>query len=327
MVLISACSAPDPVTAVAGTAAEGTSTPGTSTTTVKGRRGFIWSAESGLKVIPLPSYATSMDVTGMNNEGKIVGYVTLGEGTERYRAFIWSNTDGFKALGSLVGLDGISMALSIDDSGAVKGLSEGPSTKFNGPMGIYLEDAFEWTANSGMKPVNPVKGFPGFEAASAGGKLRLAPGEDCLTVSRINDRGEAIGYAGSKKNGECKFGAAVFWQANGQYVQLDECGPRPWCGTNVNAINNRGEVVGYRNYAGFRWTAASGFVSIPMKDATANFINDNGDVAGAVGTGEVLTPLVWMASGEIKAIQLPSGAKYGFPVAINARGQVAGSFQ
>lgn len=324
-VLIAACSPTDQTTFVVG-GSHSPSTPDTPVTTVRASRGFLWSEGGGLEEIPLPSYATSMNVTGMNNGGQVVGYVTLGEGTERYRAFIWSALDGFKALGSLVGPDGISMALTIDDAGTVRGLSDGPSANLNGGVGIYLDDAFEWTANSGMKPVNMVKGFPGFEPASAGGKLKLASGSDCLTVARINDRGEAVGYAGSIKNGECKYTAAVFWQADGQNVRLDECGPLPWCGITVRAINNRGEVVGDRNYAGFRWTVASGFVPIPMRNATANFINENGDVAGSVGTGEVLTPIVWMASGEIKTIHLPSGAKYGYPVAINARRQVAGNF-
>ena len=149
--------------------------------TVVSQRGFVWSSERGLQVIPVPNGATSMDVTAMNNDGQVAGYVTLGTGSESYRAFTWSPAGGYTALGSLVGPDGISMALSITDAGDVTGLSEGPhSNSYGAPTGIVLDDAFTWNAQFGIKPIPKVLLSPQFRAIDAGGKLRLPAGLNCV---------------------------------------------------------------------------------------------------------------------------------------------------
>jgi hypothetical protein len=43
-------------------------------------KGFIWSVDDGFRVIPTPSYAESMTLTGINNLGQVIGYVTLHDG-------------------------------------------------------------------------------------------------------------------------------------------------------------------------------------------------------------------------------------------------------
>ena len=324
-VLINACSTDR---ATSPTGANPASTAAPPTDAVVTRRSFIWSSDRGLEVIPVPKGATSMDVTAMNNDGEVAGYVTLGTGSENYRAFTWSPSGGYTALGSLVGPNGISVAFSITDAGDVTGLSEGPHSDLHGgPMGIQLRDRFMWNAKSGIKPIQAVPGSPEFRPIDAGGKLLLPTGTNCVQVVRTNARGQAIGYAGTGKD-SCHYTSALLWEADGGFVTIGECGPRSWCRTQVGAMNNRGVVLGYSDAAGgFKWTASGGMVPIPMADASVTVINDNGDAAGRVGTGELRTPIVWLASGEIRIIRMPAGARYGFPVAINNKGVVAGSFE
>ncbi len=345
VVLLTACST-DPVTFVAGASPPPPPTkpaPVTSDTVVT-RRGFVWSSETGLEVIPVPKGATSMDVTAMNNGGQVVGYVTLGALSENYRAFTWLPSGGYTALGSLVGPDGISMALSITDAGDVTGLSEGPHIGYE--WGIQLGDAFIWNAQSGIKAIpmgyDYASGTPGvalspeFRPIDAGGKLMLPAGANCVQVVRTNARGQAIGYAGTYQstqrlgntNDDCHYTNALLWAADGGFVTIDECGPRSGCRTTLVALNNRGELLGNSNAdGGFKWTASGGMVRIPMAAASVNVINDNGDAAGCVGTVTLCTPFVWLASGEIKVLQMPVGARKGFPVSLNNKGVMAGSFE
>ena len=334
--LVAACSTDDATSAVVGAAAAATSPPETSTAGLNVRHGFIWDEAKGLTVIAFPKNATSMDVTAMNERGEIVGYVTEGEGTERYRAFIWSAADGLRKLGSLAGPDGISIALSIDDNAKVRGVSEGPSTVYNGPMGIYFPDGFEWTASSGMSRVTGADATDAFSSVNAGGRLILPPGTDCLEVHGASKNGQAIGYAGtwvnvvsrlSRDGPHCALKSALLWRIDGTPVVIAECGPKPWCETTLADVNNRGTVVGASASGAFRWTSAGGFEQIPIPETGVYFINEAGDAVGMVGTGGTGKPIVWKASGEIKTIRLPAGATYGYPVAINEKGEVAGSFQ
>ncbi|HUQ46918.1 MAG TPA: hypothetical protein VM053_01595 [Gemmatimonadaceae bacterium] len=282
-----------------------------------------------MTILPLPTSAASMDVTDMNDDGLVVGYVTVGQGTESYRGFIWTEAGGYTALGSLVGPDGISMALSVNDAGDVNGLSEGPhSNLYGGPMGIVLGDAFVWNAKSGMKSAPLIVAGPWFKPSDEAGNLTLPMGANCFKVVASNAVGQAIGYAGSTGGTECKFTSALRWESKGTFVVIGGCGPRAWCSTTLSAINSSGTVVGYSEYGGgFRWTASEGMDLIPMANAAVQFINDNGDAAGYARIGELPTPMVWTASGEIKVIKMPSGATYGFPVGINNKGHVVGSFE
>lgn len=331
--LVAACSTTD---TVATAAVEASAPKPVAPDNVATSSGFIWSPELGLQVIPLPSYATSMHVTDMNNAGQVVGYVNAGGGSENYRAFFWSRTSGFKAIGSLVGPDGISLAGTINDAGEVRGLSEGPSTIWNGPMGVVPQDNFVWTEAGGIRPASGDSQNSGLSSRPR--NLVLPSGMDCWNVVGSNAKGQAIGYAGIANTsttprsrdsiGECIYKNALAWNADGSFVEIGSCGPRSECAINLSAINNSGEVVGFSFATGsFRWTASKGFVVLPMADAGVDLIADNGDAAGTALIGQVTTPLLWMASGELRTIQLPAGASYGYPVAIKANTQVAGNFR
>jgi uncharacterized membrane protein len=289
-------------------------------------KGFIWSVDEGFKVIPTPSYAESMTITGINNLGQVIGYVTLHDGWGDERGFIWSPVDGLQLLGSLVGPDGISWPLSIDDNGEVRGLSEGPTKGGEILFGPYVADTFVWTANTGMKPA-PLDQNP--KPVSEGGNLLLPDGTDCVQLVRATTTGRAIGYAGLLQNRECKPTTALMWDIDGTPVTIDQCGTRPWCGTTLSDLNNRGEVIGYGTVGGFRWTRSGGFVRIPIESGSVHSINDNGDVAGEMkaAAGGMSKPFVWMASGEMKFIDLPSGATSGQAIGINNKNQIVGTFR
>ena len=296
--------------------------PQASPTSVTHTRGFVWSPESAIQLIPQPANVESMWLTGINNEGQVIGDLIPRDGTEDFRAFIWSANDGLQRLGSLLGTDGISRALTIDDDGEVRGLSEGPSTTYF--MALHLADAFVWTRNAGMNATN-LNPLDNFKPVAEGGKLILPSGANCMKLVRATTTGLAVGYAGLTDRGRCRTGLAVMWQADGSPILITGCEPR--CAS-VSDINNRGEVVGYME-GGFRWTRAGGLVPLPA-EMWPLFVNDNGDTAGVGFSGEPSTvfvnPLVLMASGEIKTIDLPRGTSSVHLAGINNKGQVIGTF-
>jgi uncharacterized membrane protein len=320
---LSACSSDLPPGAIAGpgSPAEPSTQPATSPTSVTHNKGFVWSPESGLQIIPQPLSTESMWITGINNHGQVVGDLIPQDGKEDFRAFIWSANDGLQRLGSLIGAEGISRALSIDDNGEVRGLSEGPSTTYF--IALHLADAFVWTAGAGMRPTNldPVENY---KPVGDGGKLILPPGANCMKLVRVVTSGLAVGYAGSMDRGRCRTWVALMWESDGTPVVIATCEPR--CAS-VSDINNRGEVIGYID-GGFRWTRSGGLV--PTEHLT-NIINDNGDAAGVRFSGEPATqfvqPFVLMASGEIRTIDLPKGTTQVYLAGINNSGQVTGTFR
>lgn len=310
-----------------------------------GARVFVWSRGRELLVIPLPSYAIEMGATDINDAGQVVGYVSL-DNAGYTRAFIWSAADGYREIGSLNGPEGPAIAMSVNATGTVTGLSVGPEGILNGPMGIPLPHAFVWTAESGMKSLGKISELISIGPVNAGGTivgqrkegtffwnavtgieaLPFPPGTTCSRPVDMNDKGQVLGYAGSAK--DCfEFNSPFIWNVDGSQILIEKCDLSLWCSTGVKAINNRGEVTGYRNGTAFRWSSSGGFVRIPIADATGEAINDSGDVAGAIWKDQKSTPFVWMASGEITMIKLPTGASSGYARAINGKGQIVGNFR
>jgi hypothetical protein len=287
-------------------------------------RGFIWSADGGLQLIPQPAYAASMVISAINNNGQVVGHLRLQDGRDDYRAFIWSVNDGLQRLGSLVGREGESTALTINDNGEVHGMSDGPSTQ-DGPEGRMLRDAFVWTAADGMKSTTWTK-FGDLKAESEGGKLRLPPGTDCMQVTGASASGLAIGFAGLTEPGTCHETTTLMWELDGAPVVIEQCNSRGGCDMGLADVNDRGEVIGRHDGHGVRWTRSSGFVQVPIPYGSLIAINEHGDVSGAVfdNADFPARPFVWMASGEIRIIPFPNGATSGYALDINDKGQVTG---
>jgi len=282
-------------------------------------KAFIWSANSGVRVIQPPADVESIYISGINNHGQVIGDLIPRDGKEDFHAFVWSLNDGIRRLGSLIGAEGISRALTIDDDGEVRGLSEGPATTYF--IALHLADGFVWTAGGGMKPTNS-NPLVSYKPVSEGGKLILPAGATCMKLVTTVSSGLALGYAGLIDRGACRTWIALMWEADGTPVVIATCDPR--C-AGVSDINNLGEVVGYRD-GGFRWTRSGGFVPVPIDEGWPSMINDKGDAVGVVSGGGP-SPFVWTASGEIKRIDLPQGAASYYLAGINNSGQVVGTFR
>lgn len=318
VIALSACVSADPAEPIAESDTAASSA-------VKNYKGFVWSAENGLQLIPQPSYAENIVIKAINNHGQVVGHLKLRDGRDDFRAFIWSARDGLQRLGSLVGPEGESTALVINDDGEVRGLSDGPSTR-NGPEGRELHDAFVWTADAGMKSTNWTR-FGDLKPVSEGGKLRMPPGADCMHVTNASSSGLAVGSAGLiQSGGACAGTTTLMWDLDGTPIVIEQCAG---CDMGVADINNRGQVIGDHDGYGFRWTLSGGFVRLPTLHAFLLAINENGDAAGVLfdDVGSSTKPIVWMKSGQIRTIELPAGATSGSAVDINNRGQVTGTFR
>lgn len=320
---LSACMSDDAATIIGGPDAQSASP----SSAVVHDRSFIWSVEKGLQLIPQPSYAEDLTATAINNHGQVAGYLTLHDGSDDDRAFMWSPDDGLERLGSLVGAEGTSIALALSDDGEVHGLSEGPSTQA-GPTGTFLGDAFVWTRATGMKSTT-WKRFGDLKPVSEGGNLKMPPGAECMQVTGASPSGLAVGFAGLIEPLVCHPMMTILWELDGTPTVIDQCDTRRGCNTaGVHGINNRGDVIGYRGSNGFRWTRSGGFLEMPIQNGSLTAINENGDASGLVVIDYfVFKPLVWMASGEIKTIELPAGATSGYAVDINENGQVIGTFR
>lgn len=106
-------------------------------------------------------------------------------------------------------------------------------------------------------------------------------------------------------------------------------------------INGGNTVVGWSETAAgathaFRWSAAGGMVDLgtlpgdPMSRAVAILDvgrQGGGQILGVSGDGSHWTPVVWSASGSVRALSIPllPGFTIALPAGFNARGDVVGS--
>jgi probable HAF family extracellular repeat protein len=287
-----------------------------------------------------------MDMTAfdINDAGQVAGYVTMRSNANETHAFTWSAESGFKDLQTLLGAGGNSMAGAITPSGTVYGATEGPLTPTNGPMGSPYDYAFEWSPVSGMKLLGRVEDIlatgtgnvtsPGsdnnqrtlfWNPARGVQAISFPSGTTCARPVGTSD-GHVIGYAAGKD--DCyEYFSPFIWNADGTFQMIEDCFLSRFCSTSLYGINNRGMVTGGRNRTAFKWSSGAGFSQISVSGSTGRSINDNGDVAGDIFDvpKQQSTPFVWLASGEVITISLPSGFRSGYPTGINAKGHVVGN--
>jgi probable HAF family extracellular repeat protein len=106
----------------------------------------------------------------LNDQGQVVGFSEIDDGTDNSHAFLWTATDGIKSLGILGGQQGT--ARDINASGQVVGWSHA-----NTERDLH---ALLWTAMDGMQDLNEAPGVK-----EAGWLLVRAEG--------INDAGQIVG--------------------------------------------------------------------------------------------------------------------------------------
>jgi uncharacterized membrane protein len=123
--------------------------------------------------------------------------------------------------------------------------------------------------------------------------------------------------------------SAVAYQ-NGHYLQLQPPGVLPADNFRAEAINGAGEIVGFTQEGNGLGRAVTwinqqpAFLDPnPAESSVALAVNDNGWIAGSIGSasGVTASPVIWHG-GATTNIPLPADATFGTAVAINDGGQV-----
>lgn len=161
--------------------------------------------------------------------------------------------------------------------------------------------------------------------------LRLLPGDTAAdtVASAVNDQGVIVGWAWGTNGGA----HAIRWSPAGRPTELNGL---PGSGYSVaEAINNRGDIVGYSTTAGVdhavRWNARGVITDLgtlpPRNEGTDAYgINDRGVVVGyAPIRSKVVHAVEWPANGAITDLGTNSPLGSTQAQAINNRGFVAGT--
>lgn len=149
-------------------------------------------------------------------------------------------------------------------------------------------------------------------------------------ATSIADNGMVAGYS-ARSDGTNR---AFAWTATGGIRDLGVLPGDAYAA--ANAVNARGEVVGFSGTQtpqgiaahAFIWSATAGIraITAPGSQSTALRINGRGEVVGSVSVtaGGPTRPFVWSESGGLQEIELPAGAVSGTAWAINDSGTVVG---
>ena len=210
-------------------------------------------------------------------------------------------------LGTLPG-DTSSEARGINNAGHVVGIS----SHFRSTSG------FLWTASAGMQSLGiPPGGEPGVRVG--------------ILADDINDQGLIAGtlFTDASSNDLHAF----VWTETGGFQFLGHLPGRFYFFSVANAINDRGEVVGFSgadfgDFAAFIWSQAAGIRPLgALPDgqivARAQAINNNGVVV-VNPEFEATGVFLWTAESGFRTIGLPPGADFGSGRGINDQTAVVG---
>ncbi len=254
---------------------------------------------AGATVTVLPNLGGgSTAAADINDAGQVVGWSL--DGTATRRAFLWTETDGMKDLGTLGGTT--SEATAINAAGQVVGFSETAARRLH---------AFLWTPDRGMQDLGTL--------GDAGSIARA-----------INNRGEVVGYTFAQV-GETFENHALLWTPEQQLVELPTLGSAL---TAAVAINNAGRVViNIATAAGeehpFLWSQQHGMVDVgglPDEATNGTAINESGRIVGVAIRQPDARPFIWSANQGLRELGALDGPAVGVVSDINDAGQVVGSF-
>lgn len=189
---------------------------------------FFWTVKGGMRdlgTLPGGSYSQGL---GINAKGEVVGFSDA-SGPGIWHAFVWSRSQGMRALPYLVPGDDNASANAINGSGEIVG---GTSA------GFRHERATLWHRNGTVED------------------LGVLPEQGWSVAFAINDSGQAVGWSGFR---------AFIWSRQQGMQDLNALisGTAGWLLILPTAINNRGEITGQGLING----QSHGFVLTPVSEA------------------------------------------------------------
>ena len=268
--------------------------------------------------------------TSINDGGQVVG-------NQNGQAFLWTQSAGPVALGTLTG--GISSyAESINDLGAIVGTADGPGTVISSSSGFPsvecndLTQPFVWTTSSGMQGLGtagtvPVPFYPDWCDFNFYG-------------TGINDFGEVVGYTEPEPD---LYQWAFLWTSAGG-MSIFGSG---WTPTFANGISSTHQIVGQSVGEIGKATYWKNGIETTLADlgagadldysSSANGVNDQGQVVGWSTTMPFypdcdldltvcpIHTVLWASDGGITDLGTLSGDTLSTATNINFFGQVIGS--
>lgn len=278
---------------------------------IQSTNAFVWQAGSMSDLGSLNTFGTGSAAVAINEFGEIVGAALAPdpdfENALSSRPFLWSASTGMTQIRPLDDVDGLGIALAINDLGEV--------------AGSLGDTGFRWSASSGGRELPSLPGapFPNREPHA------------------INNLGELVGRAMS----ESGFVVPVMWTADSQIVELPAVGPTG--GGWARDINDRSQIVGEAEdevgrTAPVLWQNGSieiiPFLDEPGRDwGSAEDINNLGTIVGwdASGSTNGIPAKGWVRYPDGRKIALddlindPEGIwDIQVPLGINDLGQIVG---
>lgn len=197
-------------------------------------------------------------------------------------------------LGALPELGDYSQPTAINNRGDVVGHS-----------GIGRRHAFLWTAEHGMRDLNPTMAGSQSEAHD------------------VNEARQVVGWFQARDGNLAGPFRAVLWTETGDMIELGTLGES----SIARAINNAGQVLGTSFVSGeqhwFLWTASTGMVDLTARYGVtgATDLNDAGQIVG----GQNFRDYVWTLAGGFVDLGVEQNRVHGTAPHINNAGQIAGA--
>ncbi len=196
--------------------------------------GLLFAASTCMAQMYTVTDLGTMSPTSINLVGQVVGNFNG-------HAYLWTQSNGFHDLGTLVG-GAFSKAAAINDLGMVTGTADGPGTmweppgeSFNvdGPDCANLVQPFLWTPGEGMRGL----GTPAFFNNEVSGHYCGIP----YFATGINLSGQIIGYSWA---GGSTYAYGFVWDGADGWRRVFG----NWLDSSANGINNAGQIVGQNGY-------------------------------------------------------------------------------
>ena len=268
---------------------------------------FLWSAAAGVTDLgPTPANGFNSGTSAVSNAGQVAISEYLADGG--LHGMTWTAASGWIDIGSLPLLiggtiepgDTSSVVISsINDSGLIVGWASRvrPSV---GQYGNY--DQFSWTLAGGM----------------VDGSASTLLSED---ITGLNESGQGAAFVDNQSLGSY---VGYLWTAPSNWNYLGAIPGNPTPSVQTGPISQTGEIGGTESSQAFIWTAANGYVLLPVPNqyAAVTSINSQGQIAGYYGNSDAsvfYTYFLNSATGSLNTV-----VTGGLPNGMNGLGQVVG---